>query len=136
MQACLRGQYVVQRERSVVTAETTVTHGRDRDRNRHQDRHAVTVKAERVVAKRPTYKQDWPAYNLAQVNEKHSFQVLLQISARASRTRPQEKGRPRVSLRDMVFSAVFKVYSTVSGRRFMCDLNDARRKVTSARPAL
>ncbi len=34
-------------------------------------------------------------------------------------------GRPRLSLRDMVFSAVFKVYSTVSTRRFMCDLSDA-----------
>ena len=38
---------------------------------------------------------------------------------------PQEKGRPRASLRDMVFASVFKVFSTVSARRFQCDLNEA-----------
>src|SRR5438067_747142 len=30
-----------------------------------------------AVPKRPTYKQNWPAYNLAQTTEKHRFQVLL-----------------------------------------------------------
>ena len=34
-------------------------------------------------------------------------------------------GRPRLSPEDMIFSAAFKVYSTVSGRRFMSDLPDA-----------
>ncbi len=38
---------------------------------------------------------------------------------------PQEKGRPRLSLRDIIFAAVFKVYSTVSGQQFQCDLNEA-----------
>ncbi len=31
-------------------------------------------------------------------------------------------------LSDMIFSATFKVYSTVSARRFMCDLRDAHGK--------
>jgi transposase len=31
-------------------------------------------------------------------------------------------------LDDMIFSAAFKVYSTVSARRFMCDLRDSRAK--------
>src|SRR3954468_12673386 len=30
-----------------------------------------------LTEKRKTYKQDWPAYNAAQVNEKATFQVLL-----------------------------------------------------------
>src|SRR5260370_21670907 len=34
-------------------------------------------------------------------------------------------GRPRLPFEDMIFSAAFKVYSTVSGRRFMSDLRDA-----------
>ncbi len=31
-------------------------------------------------------------------------------------------------LDDMIFSAAFKVYSTVSARRFMCDLRDSHAK--------
>jgi transposase len=38
------------------------------------------------------------------------------------------RGRPRVPLNDAIFSAVFKVYSTVSGRRFSSDLRDAKDK--------
>ena len=76
----------------------------------------------KTVAPKPTYKQDWPAYNKAQTNEKDKFQVLLAELCRGIEEPPQEKGRPRVSLRDVVFAAVFKVYSTVSGRRFQCDL--------------
>src|SRR6266545_4951029 len=30
-----------------------------------------------VIPVRPTYKQDWPAYNLAQATEKRRLQVLL-----------------------------------------------------------
>src|ERR1044071_8921628 len=34
-------------------------------------------------------------------------------------------GRTRLPLRDMVFAAVYKVYSMVSSRRFMSDLKEA-----------
>src|SRR5882757_2512978 len=37
-------------------------------------------------------------------------------------------GRPRLPLEDMIFASAFKVYSTVSGRRFMSDLRDAQGK--------
>ena len=40
----------------------------------------------------------------------------------------QKMGRPRLPFDDMIFSACFKVYSTVSGRRFMSDLRDAQGK--------
>ena len=36
-----------------------------------------TVTVTRTVEKKPTYKQDWPAYNKAQTEEKGQFQVLL-----------------------------------------------------------
>src|SRR5438046_9319262 len=36
--------------------------------------------------------------------------------------------RPRLPFEDMIFSSCFKVYSTVSGRRFMSDLRDAQKK--------
>ena len=77
---------------------------------------------------RPTYRQDWPAYNAAQRNEKTRFQELLAELCKGIPEPVQGKGRPRLSLRDSVFAAVFKVFSTVSGRRFSCDLEDAKTK--------
>jgi transposase len=81
--------------------------------------------------KRPTYKQDWAAYNLAQTNEKDHFQVLL---ADLCRTVPQpapknaKGGRPTHSLSDALFAACFKVYSLMSARRFMSDLREAHER--------
>ncbi len=82
------------------------------------------------TTKRKTYKQNWPAYNKAQVNEKDTFQVLLRDLCNGIIEHPiaGKRGRPRINLADAIFSAVFKVYSTVSGRRFMSDLRDAHGK--------
>jgi transposase len=78
---------------------------------------------------RRTYRQDWPAYNAAQVSEKSLFQSLLSdLCAGLRQPQPVRCGRPRVPIDDAIFAAVFKVYSTVSGRRFMSDLEDARDK--------
>lgn len=75
-----------------------------------------------------TYKQNWPAYNAAQTTEKARFMVLLAGLCRGIPEPAQTFGRPRLPLRDVVFSAAFKVYSTVSTRRCMSDLEDAREK--------
>ena len=81
-----------------------------------------------LPTKRPTYSQDWPAYNAAQTSEKRWFQELLADLCHTIPTGPQHTGRPRIPLCDAVFSAVFKVFSTVSGRRFSCDLAHAKEK--------
>jgi transposase len=82
-----------------------------------------------VQTTRKTYRQDWHNYNLAQTNEKAKFQILLRGLCDGIAV-PAQLGRGcrRVPLDDAIFAAVFKVYSTVSGRRFMCDLNDAQEK--------
>lgn len=83
-----------------------------------------------VKAPRPTYRQDWVAYNLAQTNEKRHFQDLLADLCRDIADLPRQPGagRTRLPMREMVFAACFKVYSTVSCRRFMSDLADAQDK--------
>jgi transposase len=80
--------------------------------------------------KRKTYSQDWVTYNLAQTNEKDHFQVLLADLCRTIPEPPAKPGpgRKPVPLADSLFSAVFKVYSLFSGRRFMCDLEEAHRR--------
>lgn len=78
--------------------------------------------------RRKTYRQQWPAYNAAQTNEKRDFQALLANLCKGVEEPPQPMGRPRVPMADMAFSAAFKVYSTVSTRRFISDLTDAHEK--------
>lgn len=98
----------------------------DRERGR-----IPPASAAEPVAKPPrkTYRQDWPNYNRAQTGEKRQFLGLLSdLCGTVPEPPPAKTGRPRVPLADALFAAVFKVYSTVSGRRFMCDLEDARDK--------
>ncbi|MBI1818693.1 MAG: transposase [Deltaproteobacteria bacterium] len=78
-----------------------------------------------TAAVRVTYAQNWPAYNAAQVSEKATFVKLLRDLCAGIPEPPQSMGRPRLPLADMIFSAGFKVYSTVSARRFMTDLREA-----------
>jgi transposase len=83
------------------------------------------------VPKRRTYKQDWPAYNRAQMTEKHRLQILLHELCKGvpEPERPEGMtGRKPVPWSDRVFAVAFKVYSTFSGRRFNCDLLDAAKK--------
>ena len=82
-----------------------------------------------VQTTRKTYRQDWRNYNLAQTNEKSKFQILLRgLCDGIENPKQLGPGCRRIPLDDAIFSAVFKVYSTVSGRRFMSDMNDAREK--------
>lgn len=76
-------------------------------------------------AARVTYSQQWSAYNRAQTTEKQQFVTLLRDLVSTVPTPEQKRGRPPLPLSDMIFSAAFKVYSTVSGRRFMTDLRTA-----------
>lgn len=94
----------------------------------------VTETRTMTVTQRKTYPQDWSAYNAAQTTEKDRFTALLADLCRKIEEPEQKMGRPRLPLADAVFAAVFKVYSTVSGRRFTCDMKEAleRGHVTKA----
>lgn len=84
---------------------------------------------ETVKVKRKTYPQQWPAYNMAQTNEKRLFLYLLnQLCQGVGSPAQHGAGRRRFPLEDMIFAMAFKVYSTYSGRRFVTDLRDAHGK--------
>lgn len=79
-----------------------------------------------AVPVRPTYRQNWPQYNQAQQTEKHRFRVLLFELCAGLPDPPQPGcGRRRTAMANMVFACALKVYSTLSSRRFACDLQDA-----------
>ncbi|MEX2288489.1 MAG: transposase [Planctomycetaceae bacterium] len=87
---------------------------------------SVTVTQQTV---RRTYPQKWASYNRAQVQEKEQFQQLLCALCAGIEEPPRATtGRPRIPMNDATFAAVFKVYSTLSGRRFSSDLRDAQEK--------
>lgn len=92
----------------------------------------MTVQEIRVVTdatpKRRTYAQNWPAYNAAQTTEKTHFQSLLFDLCQLIEEPEQRRGRPRLPLSDVVFTATYKVYSAFSGRRFMDDLRVAHER--------
>ncbi len=82
-----------------------------------------------LTRQRTTYPQAWPAYNAAQTNEKDQFlDLLFDLCREIANPETHGAGRPKLPLSDAAFSVVFKVYSTVSGRRFMSDLRDAQTK--------
>lgn len=88
----------------------------------------VTEAMRVTAARRTTYRQDWPAYNEAQTNEKRQFLILLHDLCSGIETPPHAKGRRPLPLSDAVFAVTYKVYSTVSSRRFISDLTEAQEK--------
>ena len=83
-----------------------------------------------AVPKKVQVKRDWVRYDEAQTTEKDRFLELLNDLCRGIEEPrgPKKAGRPKTPLADQIFSAAFKVYSTVSFRRFGCDLYAAHEK--------
>lgn len=89
---------------------------------------STTVSTVSVKAERKTYAQpDWRAYHAHQVNERrHFLQLLADLCAMIpDRIANPKGGRPPIPMRDAIFSAVFKVYSLTSARRFSGELAEA-----------
>jgi hypothetical protein len=107
--------FTVERERKTVT-ETQA------------DGATKTTVTETVKVTRKTYPQVWPAYNMAQTKEKAIFLYLLRQLCQGVGEPAQTNGRPRLPIEDMLFAMCYKVFSTVSTRRFMTDLRDAKAK--------
>lgn len=88
-----------------------------------------TTTTETVKTTRQTYRQEWPAYNKAQTQEKRlSLYLLNQLCQGVGSPAQHGAGQRRLQLENVIFAMAFKVYSTVSGRRFMTDLRDAHGK--------
>lgn len=100
------------------------------EREQHEDGSETITETLTVTetVQRKTYPQNWAAYNTAQTTEKATFQKLLHSLCSNVEEPLQTNGRPRIPLQQALFCIAFKVYSTVSGRRFMSDLTDAQAK--------
>jgi transposase len=94
-----------------------------------------TVTVSETIERKTTYKQDWPAYTAAQYAEKVRVQELLFDLCR-NLTEPARTicGRKPHTIRDSIFSMVFKVYSTYSARRFDSDLREAHARGFLSKP--
>jgi transposase len=91
---------------------------------------AVIADGEVKPAKRKSYRQNWRAYNDAQTAEKARVEALLRSLCEGipQPARKPGPGRNRIPLRDAVFAAVLKVYTTLSGRRASTDIRDCEER--------
>jgi hypothetical protein len=90
-------------------------------------RHQVVEADGRTVVRealRITYRQNWPAYNAAQTTEKEHVSILLRslCSGIEQPAKESKRGRPRLPLADVVYSAVMKTFTGFSGRRSDTDI--------------
>jgi len=70
-----------------------------------------------------TYSQDWVAYNQAQTKEKLFFMHLLNdLVSFVDETEIKKKGRPSISIQDMIFCLGISTYAGKSSRRIISDL--------------
>jgi transposase len=88
------------------------------------------------IPKRPTYRQNWPLYNEARQEEKPRLQALLAdlCGGIVEPPRLPGPGRERVPFADRLFGVCFKVWSTMSSRRFNGDLQEAHERGFLSRP--
>ncbi len=75
-----------------------------------------------------TCTQEWPAYDDAQMHEEERFVELLRDLCNGLPQPEYKGGRPKLPLSDVVFGMTYKVYSTMSGRRFMSSIREAETK--------
>ncbi|HUQ71978.1 MAG TPA: transposase [Planctomycetaceae bacterium] len=94
-------------------------------REQAEDGSVTETREIKLTEKRTTYPQNWRAYNRAQTTEKSAFRTLLHNLCKGLQDPPSGNGRPRLPLADAIFAAIYKVYSTVSARRFMTDMREA-----------
>ncbi len=77
---------------------------------------------------RKTYSQNWSAYDKASTQQQEQFMKLLADITLNIEPPQYNFGRPTLPVSDMVYSAVMKIYSTFSLRRFMGDMTTAQEK--------
>jgi len=99
------------------------------EREQNADGTTTVTESVTITKTRKSYPQKWTAYNAAQTTEKSTFQSLLADLCSDIPTPPQiGRGNRRLPMSDATFCAVFKIYSTMSARRFTSDLCDAQAK--------
>lgn len=75
-----------------------------------------------------TYTQNWVAYDKSQKEEKIRFMELYKDLLESVDEPVYQFGRPKIAIRDMLFSSGLKVYTQFSLRRFQSDLAIAKEK--------
>ncbi|MBI2176393.1 transposase [Candidatus Woesearchaeota archaeon] len=76
------------------------------------------------IKKKKTYPQEWTAYNLYQTNEGLLFTELLKelLEAVIKEDPLKRRGRPSMSVKDMIFACCMKIYLDRSARRASSEL--------------
>jgi transposase len=79
-------------------------------------------------AVRVSYPQKWAAYNAAQCEEGDRVRILLRDLCNGIAEPARSRGRPRLPLADVVYSAAIKTYVGMSGRRATSDVRECEER--------
>lgn len=92
--------------------------------------HPYVLGNQESLTERCTYGQEWPLYNMAQVQEFELFDQFLYQLIDTIPEPPQQvkRGHPELCLHDQIFCCVMKVYSQLSSRRAHHLYNDAMQR--------
>lgn len=77
---------------------------------------------------RITYKQDWPAYNKSQCNQKADVEQALHALCSGIIQPEHKNGRPPLPWADVVIGNAMKVFTTLSSRRATTDVHGCGAK--------
>lgn len=89
---------------------------------------------ENTAKVRKTYPQKWHEYNLSQTLEAAKFKELLFELCKGIEEPPQDMGRPRATIADLIFACCLKVYGGLSGRRNQTAMREAVMRGYLSRP--
>ncbi|PIT84462.1 transposase [Candidatus Micrarchaeota archaeon CG10_big_fil_rev_8_21_14_0_10_45_29] len=82
-----------------------------------------------IMEEKPTYSQNWPAYNHAKTHEKLLFFKMLRelIDDVVKPEQSFRAGRPNLPFGDLLFSACLREYSSYSSRKTIAELQIAHK---------
>ena len=78
-----------------------------------------------LAREKKSYPQDWQAYNEAKCSEQLSLMKILSDICLTVEQPAYERGRPRLSISDLIFTSALRVYTGYSLRRFMASMQKA-----------
>jgi len=102
--------------------------GEQEEIEKHQNLRDVQGRIDALNPK-PTYPQDWQAYNAAQTQEKLiAEQMLLEILDSFEQKTLTVRGRPQINMKERIYSMFQYVYLGYSARRCISDLKMAKQR--------
>lgn len=97
--------------------------------HRHNPQTNMKFWVEHPVKEKKSYSQDWHSYNLSQTSEKlMAMSILNELCQYVGLKEEVRRGRPRLNVREMIYSMGLLIYNGKSSRRTISELYISKEK--------